>query len=107
MEPERDGNVQQINKKIDNIWEQASQLAGQLSSVIEFLQGPQPASPCAEETPQQMGWLGRTNDRLENIIVVLDGCVMQAKRLQEEGFISNATQERYDVTDQKRLEEIQ
>ncbi len=91
MQPESEGTVQQINKKIDNVWEQANDLATQMSSVIEFLQGPQPATPCAEETPKQIGWLDRTNDRLENIIVVLDGCVIRARRLQDEGFASDAT----------------
>lgn len=109
MQSEREGNVQQINKKIDNIWEQAKDLADRVSSVMEFLQGPQPATPCADETVKQSekGWFDRMNDRLENIIAVLDGCVIQSRRLQEEGFISYATQVRYDDADQERLEEIQ
>ena len=107
MEPEREGRVQQINNKIDNIWEQVHDLAGRVSSVVEFLQGQQTATPNVDEPTKEMGCLDRTNDRLESIIVVLDGCVIQARRLQDEGFISNATQERYETADQNRLEQIQ
>lgn len=89
MQPEREGNVQQINKKIDNIWEQASQLVERMNSIMEFLQGPRPATPCVDEAPKQIGWLGRTNDRLEHIIVALDECEVLAKHLCDEGFTSS------------------
>lgn len=88
MQPEREGNVQQISKKIDNIWEQASQLVERMNSIMEFLRGSLPATPCADETPKQMGWLGITNDRLERIIVALDECEVLAKHLHDEGFTS-------------------